>query len=109
MNAMFEEHVLRQPQEKNTSHYNQVQYMIDRPWQYVAMDFKGPVGNQFYFLLIIDEYSHFPVVEIVTTAAADKVIPLLDKVFSTHGIPETVKSDNGPPLNGEDMRIYAQQ
>ena len=67
------------------------------------------MGNQFYFLLVIDEYSRFPVVEIVTTTAADKVIPLFDKIFATHGIPEKVKSDNGPSFNGEDMRMYAQQ
>ena len=41
--------------------------------------------------------------------AADKVIPLFDKIFATHGILEKVKSDNGPPFNGEDMRMYAQQ
>ena len=80
----------------------------DRPWQHVATDVKGPVGNQFYFLLVTDEYSRFPVVEIVTTMAADKVIPLFDKIFATHGIPEKVKSDHGPPFNGEDMRMYAQ-
>ena len=81
----------------------------DRPWQHVPVvtSFKGPVGNQFYFLLVIDEYSRFPVVEIVTTIAADKVIPLFDKIFATHVIPEKVKGDNGPPFDGEDMRMYA--
>ena len=81
----------------------------DRRCQPVATDFKRPVGNQFYFLLVIDAYSCFPVVEIVTTTAADKVIPLFDKIFAIHGIPEKVKSDNGPPFNGKDMRMYAQQ
>ena len=45
----------------------------------------------------------------MTTTAADKVIPLFDKIFATQSIPEEVKSDNGPPFNGEDMRMYAQQ
>ena len=48
-------------------------------------------------------------VEIVTTTAADNVISLFDKIFAIHGIPEKVKSDNGSPFNGEDMRMYAQQ
>ena len=71
--------------------------------------FKGPVGNQFYFFLVIDEYSRFSVIEIVTTPAADNVINLFDKIFATHGIPEKVKRYNGPPFNGDDMRRYAQQ
>ena len=113
MDAMVEEHVKAckpclvatpgdnyQPLQPST--------IPDRLWQHVATDLKGPVGNQFYLLLVIDEYSRFPVVEIVTTTAADKVIPLFDKIFATHGIPEKV-SDNGPPFNGEDMRMYAQQ
>ena len=111
MDAMVEEHVKAcklclaatpggnyQPLQPST--------IPDRPWQHVATDFKGPVGTQFYFLPVIDEYSRFPVVEIVTTTAADKVIPLFHKIFATHGIPEKVKSDNGPPFNGEDMRMY---
>ena len=28
-------------------------------------------------------------------------IPKLDKIFATHGIPNIVKTDNGPPFNGE--------
>ncbi len=83
--------------------------MPDRPWQHVATDFKGPIGKQFYFLLVVDEYSRFPEVEVVTTTSADKVIPLFDKIFSTHGIPEKVKSDNGTPFQGAEMRQYAKQ
>ena len=114
MDAMVEEHVkVCQPCLVATPSKNyqplQPSTIPDHPWQRVATDFKGPVGNQFYFLLVIDEYSCFPVVEIVTTTAADKVIPLFDKIFATHGIPEKVKSENGPPFNGEDMRMYAQQ
>ena len=76
-------HVLWQPQ----GNYQPLQQSTipDHPWQHVATDLKGPVGNQFYFLLVIDEYSRFPAVEIVTTTAADKVLPLFDKIFTTHG------------------------
>ena len=114
MDAMVEEHVKAcKPCLAATPGENyqplQPSTIPDRPWQHVATDFKGPVGNQFYFLLVIDEYSCFPVVEIVTTMAADKVIPLFDKIICHHGTPEKVKSDNGPPFNGEDMRMYAQQ
>ncbi|KAK2552072.1 Uncharacterized protein P5673_026817 [Acropora cervicornis] len=32
----------------------------------------------------------------------------LDKTFSTFGIPEIVRSDNGPPFNGREFREFAQ-
>jgi len=32
----------------------------ERPWQNLAMDFKGPIGKSFYFFLVIDEFSRFP-------------------------------------------------
>ena len=87
----------------------QTSEMPKRPWQYLATDFKGPIGNQFYFLLIIDEYSRYPEVEIVTSTSAESVIPKFERVFATHGIPEKLKSDNGLPFNSEDMRNYAKQ
>ena len=31
--------------------------MADRPWQKLAMDFKGPIASNYYFFLLIDEYS----------------------------------------------------
>ena len=34
------------------------------------------------------------------------VIPKLDKVFATHGIPLVVKADNGPPFNSDDFERY---
>ena len=52
-----------------------------------------------YCLVVIDEYSRFPVVELVKSTSARSVIPVLDKIFATHGFPETLKTDNGPPLS----------
>ena len=79
------------------------------PWKNLACDFKGPVGNDFYFLLVIDEYSRFPEVEIVSSTKASVVIPKLEKIFSTHGVPEKLKTDNGPPFKSEDMKLFAKQ
>ena len=80
--------------------------MPDAPWKKLAMDFKGPVGNQYYFFLVIDEYSGFPEVEIVTSTSAKSVLPKLDLILCTHGIPESIKSDNGPPFNSHEMEVY---
>ena len=84
----------------------QMSPLPDRPWQCVSIDFSGPFPNGDYCLVVIDEYSRFPVVEIVTSTAANKVIRVLDKVFSMHGMPETVKSDNGPPFQSFEFRKF---
>ena len=52
--------------------------MPQRPWQNLAMDFKGPIGKMFYFFLVIDEFFKFPEVEIVESTSADDVLPKLD-------------------------------
>ena len=39
-------------------------------------------------------------VEIAKSTAATATIPKLDKVFSEFGVPDVIRSDNGPPFNG---------
>jgi hypothetical protein len=77
------------------------------PWQRVSMDFCGPFNSGDYIMVLIDDYSRFPVVEIIRSTAAQTVIPRLDKIFAVFGIPKTVKSDNGPPFNGQAFADFA--
>ena len=42
-------------------------------------------------------YSRFPEAEIVSSTSAKATIPKLDAIFARQGIPETLRSDNGPP------------
>lgn len=53
--------------------------------------------------------SRFPEVEILTSTSARATIPKLDAIFSRQGIPDIVKSDNGPPFNGAEFKSYAEQ
>ena len=80
----------------------------ERPWSKVDMDFWGPTPSGQYLLLIIDEYSKYPEVEFVSSTSAEAVIPHIDKVFSTHGFPDKVKTDGGPPFNGTGSHGYYQ-
>ena len=76
------------------------------PWKEISVDF-ADLLNQEYLLLITDDYSRYPVVEIVKSTSAATVIPKLDKVFSEFGAPDVVKSDNGPPFNSKDFASFA--
>ncbi len=78
----------------------------ERPWQKVAMDFWGPLPSGEYVLLIIDEFSRYAEVEFVSSTSSKATIPHIDRVFSTHGFPEEVKTDGGPPFNGHEYKQY---
>ena len=56
---------------------------------------------------LLDEYSRFPEVEIVKSLSAQTVIPIFDKVFSSMGIPENLKTDNGTPFQSSAFRNFA--
>ena len=60
-----------------------------------------------YVLVVIDDYSRFPEVEIVHSTSAKAVLPNLDRVFAAYGVPQVVKSDNGPPFNGHEFAQFA--
>ncbi len=79
----------------------------DGPWKEVSTDFCGPFKSGEHLLVVIDGYSRFPEVEIVTSTSARSVIPRLDSIFVRQGIPEILKTDNGPPFNGSDFASWA--
>ena len=81
--------------------------MPNGPWEKVHMDFYGPLPSGEQLLVVIDRYSRFPEVEIVKSTKASIVIPKLDRIFSVHGIPKIVMSDNGPPFSSAEFARYA--
>ena len=55
---------------------------------------------------MIDEYSKYPEIDIIHSTSATAVIPKMDQMFATHGIPYKVKT-NGPPFQGEDFKTFS--
>ena len=80
----------------------------ETPWCVLSTDFYGPLPSGEYLLVIIDDYSRFPVVELVRSTSANTVIPVLDKVLSTFGTPDILISDNGAPFNSGQFHSYAE-
>ncbi|MEG7522069.1 MAG: transposase family protein, partial [Chromatiales bacterium] len=55
----------------------------------------GPLPTGEYLLVMVDEFSCFPVVKVVRSISAERVIPVVDDVISLPGYPEQRSSDNG--------------
>ncbi|KAM9808926.1 uncharacterized protein LOC133158174 isoform X1 [Syngnathus typhle] len=77
------------------------------PWEDVAVDFCGPFPSGDYLLVLMDECSRFPFVEIMPSTSACRLIPVMDKIFSTVGIPKVVRSGNGPPFSSKAFSDFA--
>ena len=81
----------------------------ERPWQKLHADFKGPIAGSYYAHIVIDQYSKYPEVDIVKSTSFKKLKPALDRIFATHGIPETFTTDNGPPYFGDELSAFAKR
>ena len=66
----------------------------DYPWQRVGTDLFQLKGST--YIIVIDYFSRYPEVIKLKGTTSGHVIEALKAVFSRHGIPETVVSDNGP-------------
>ncbi|XP_070550160.1 uncharacterized protein [Ptychodera flava] len=69
------------------------------PWEEVSIDFSD-LPNGKYLLVMTDDYSRYPVVEIIHSTSAAAVMSKVDSIFTLFGIPRIVHSDNGPPFSG---------
>jgi hypothetical protein len=78
------------------------------PWTELSMDF-AQLSNGMYLMVLIDDYSRYPFVEVVNSTSARTVIPRLDSILAIRGIPACIKTDNGPPFNGDEFRRYAER
>ena len=78
-------------------------------WQHLATDFHGPLSDGQYFMVILDEYSRFPIVKLIRSTAATHVIPVLAETFNLFGKPSQLKTDNGPPFQSHDFQQYLRQ
>ncbi|XP_065087250.1 uncharacterized protein K02A2.6-like [Ochlerotatus camptorhynchus] len=77
-------------------------------WETIAMDFNGPYlkFGGISILVIIDLRSRYAIARPVKSTAFEYTKKVLDDVFGREGFPKSIKSDNGPPFNGEEYKQY---
>ena len=59
--------------------------------------------------MVINQYSKYPEVDIVSSTRFSKLQLCLDRIMVTHGIPEQLTTDNGSPYFSNKMAQYAKR
>ena len=74
------------------------------PWVELGMDLME-IGNDHVFV-VIDYYSRWSEVAFIKDTKTHKVIRCLEKMFSTHGYPSRVRTDNGPQFDSDKFKHF---
>lgn len=69
------------------------------------MDFAGPVKGD-VFLIVVDAYTNWAEVEILSSMKAAAVVTSLRKMFATYGVPDVIVSDNGTAFTSAELRTF---
>lgn len=77
-------------------------------WEALAIDFNGPYARYggIYIFVVVDVYSRYVCASIVKATSYEAVRTVFEQLFNRFGYPARIKSDNGPPFNGEQYKEY---
>ena len=96
-------YAVAQPKEPLISHP-----IPSHPWQKVGCDIFTVSGQD--YLCTVDYLSdYFEVDNLKGRKDGSAIISRLKRHFSTHGIPEVIMSDNGPPFNSEQFAMFSRE
>ncbi|XP_038059532.1 uncharacterized protein K02A2.6-like [Patiria miniata] len=59
--------------------------------------------------VLVDYYSRYYEYQILSSTTTDKIVDSLEEAFSRHGIPLTLKSDNGPQFRSQEFRDFCEE
>ena len=63
--------------------------------------------EQSTYLLVVDNYSQFPVVKKMTKTTSKAIIKLMKCIFNEHALPVKVISDNSPQYSSDEFLQFA--
>ena len=72
--------------------------MLSNPREYLYADLCGPFPTVEYIFTVIYAYSRYPEAVLLKDTSSKSLIKELELIFSRHGYPLTLKTDNGPNL-----------
>ncbi|XP_063545731.1 uncharacterized protein K02A2.6-like [Cydia strobilella] len=79
--------------------------MPEKAWQRLHIDFAGPFMNK-TFLILVDAYSKWPEIEVMSSMSSAQVIQSLRKIFAEQGLPDLLVSDNGTAFVSDEFETF---
>ncbi|XP_058827498.1 uncharacterized protein K02A2.6-like [Topomyia yanbarensis] len=83
--------------------------MPEKPWIDLAIDFLGPLPSGEYILVVIDYFSRYMELEIMTRITAQETIQRLKRIFRTWGYPRTITLDNGKQFVSKEFETFCEK
>ena len=79
------------------------------PWQHLVADLLGPLPSGDYVFVVVDYYSRFFEMEFTKSTTSEKIISMLSKIFVTHGLPLSLRTDNGSQFVSDYFKKYLEE
>lgn len=83
--------------------------MPEKAWNDIAIDFMGPLPSGHNLLVMVDYFSKFTEVVIMKQITAKRTVQVLHETFCRFGVPESIKSDNGPQFVSGELSSYCRE
>ena len=84
--------------------------LLTQPRQKLQLDYAGPLenhkGKKIFLLVAIDRYSKFPSVKVTKSTGGTSTIKFLRTYFDTHGIPQSIKTDQFSGFKRKTMQKF---
>ncbi|KAK9729923.1 Integrase core domain, partial [Popillia japonica] len=68
--------------------------------------FQDTVRQVLVGIILIDEHTRYPIVEVISALDAQTVTKKLRHIFAMFGLPKRLKSDNGPPFSSNNFIVF---
>jgi len=82
---------------------------VEGPFTHLGLDIIGPLektsNNNKYILVIVDYFTKWVEAEPTENVTSNDVIKFLIHVFSRHGVPQTITTDNGVQFNSDMIKM----
>ena len=77
---------------------------LSLPWERLAADLVELAGK--VYLIVVDYYSRWFEIRRRNDQSSSRVISVVKELFSTHGIPDIIASDNGAQVSSDAFRLF---
>lgn len=81
----------------------------DGPWEDIAIDILGPLPSGESILVTVDYYSRYFEATILKATQTKQIVMALENLFTTHGLPISVTTDNGPQFVSDEFSQFLRE